>query len=425
MKLKIYSILILLLVQTGLGAGNSKSTGFQFLNTIYSPKFKALGGPYPSLLGDVNGILINPSGLAFISNQEVLLNYTNYLLDFKGGLLAYAYPLKGLGSISGGLVYFDYGEFEEVNRFALATGRTFVSRDISFLLSFAGQVNRIFSYGITMKYIYSQIDSYSSAAIAVDAGITYRMEYLDNLVIGLAARNLGKSLSAYDQIEETLPRNISIGLSKKIPSIPLIVHTAFNNVFLSTSGIEEFYYNFSIGLEAMILDPLELRLGYNNDLNRNLSTISNAALSGFSMGFGLYLGAHRVDYAYASYGDLGATHFIGLSVDIDDLIAQESPVRSEMLPAEKGELVPPSDIRVKIISGRLVISWEKVPGYRANVYARIEGQSDWKKLNPQPLKDNFMSFKKPGLKGTYLFRITSVSENAESRYSDEQRIQIE
>jgi hypothetical protein len=373
----------------------------------------------------VNGILINPSGLAFISNQEVILNYTNYLLDFKGGLLAYAYPLKGLGSISGGIVYFDYGEFEEVNRFALATSRTFVSRDMSFLLSFAGQVDRIFSYGITMKYIYSQIDNYSSTAIAVDAGITYRMAYLDNLVIGLAARNLGKSLNAYDQIEESLPRNLSIGLSKKIPTIPVIVHSAFNNVFLSTNEIDEFYYNFSIGLEAMILDPLELRLGYNNDLNRNLSTISNASLSGFSMGFGLYLGAHHVDYAYASYGDLGATHFIGLSVDIDDLLAQESPVRSVILPAVKDELVPPGDIRVKIISDRLVISWEKVPGHRSNVYARIEGKSDWKKLNQEPLTDNFISFKKPGLTGMYLFRITSISDDAESRYSDEQRIQIE
>jgi hypothetical protein len=143
------------------------------------------------------------------------------------------------------------------------------------------------------------------------------------------------------------------------------------------------------------------------------------------MGFGLYLGAHRVDYAYASYGDLGATHLIGLSVDIDDLITQEPPVRSAILPLEKGELVPPGDVRIKIISGRLVISWEKVPGFRSNVYARIEGKSDWKKLNQQPLTDNFISFKKPGLKGIYRFRITSVSGNKESRFSNEKSIQVE
>jgi hypothetical protein len=194
---------------------------------------------------------------------------------------------------------------------------------------------------------------------------------------------------------------------------------------MSTNAMDEFYYNFSIGLEAMILDPLEIRLGYNNDLNRTLSTISNASLSGFSRGFGLYVGAHRVDDAYASYGDLGATHLIGLSVDIDDLITRESQVMSSFPRGEKGELVPPGDIRVKIISGRLVISWEKVSGFRSNVYARIEGKSDWKKLNEQPLTDNFMSFKKPGLKGTYVFRITSVSENEESRYSDEHRFLIE
>jgi hypothetical protein len=71
MKFRIYYIVLVLIMQTGLWAGNSKTAGFQFLNTIYSPKFKALGGPYPSVLGDINGLLVNPSGIAYVLNQEV------------------------------------------------------------------------------------------------------------------------------------------------------------------------------------------------------------------------------------------------------------------------------------------------------------------------------------------------------------------
>jgi hypothetical protein len=412
-------------MQTGLWAGNSKTAGFQFLNTIYSPKFKALGGQYPSVLGDINGLLINPSGLAYVSSQEVVINYTNYLLDLKGGILAYAYPLKGLGSISAGVVYFDYGEFEEVDRFALSTGRSFVSRDFSFLASFAGHLNYVFSYGITTKYIQSRIDTYSSSAFALDIGFTYRMGYLDNLVVGLAARNLGKSINAYDKIEEPLPRNLSFGMSKKIPSVPVIIHAAFNNLFLSTEEIQEFYYDFSIGLEAAVIDQLELRMGYNNDLNRSLSTISNSSLSGFSAGFGLYLGAHRVDYSYANYGNLGATQYFGFVVDIDDLISQRPQVRSSIPIEEKKSLSPPSDIQVKVISGKLVISWETIPDSDFNVYARIEGKSDWKKLNELPLKDNSISFKKPGVKGVYKFRITSVFNNREGDFSEVGSIKID
>jgi hypothetical protein len=165
-------------------------------------------------------------------------------------------------------------------------------------------------------------------------------------------------------------------------------------------------------------------LGYNNDLNRSISTISGSSISGFSAGFGLFLGAHRVEYAYANYGNLGATQNLGFVVDIDDLISQETRKRSS-IPPDKGMILsPPTGIEAKIVSERLVISWDPVSGAEYNVYARIEGRSDWKKVNEQPVTENSLSWKKPGLKGLYKFKITSIRNHKESQFSEEVSIQI-
>ena len=88
-------------------------------------------------------------------------------------------------------------------------------------------------------------------------------------------------------------------------------------------------------------------------------------------------------------------------------------------------LSPPLDIDLKIVAGRFVLSWEEITDTKYNVYARFESKPDWKKMNEQPLQDNFISFKKPEVKGVYKFSITSVANNRESNFSEVVSIKID
>ena len=73
---------------------------------------------------------------------------------------------------------------------------------------------------------------------------------------------------------------------------------------------------FSIGGEFTISELIRLRLGYNNDIHQGLDTGTGAGFSGVSVGLGIHINSYRFDYGFSSFGDLGATHRIGLSGNI-------------------------------------------------------------------------------------------------------------
>lgn len=114
-------------------AGNS----FRFLNRIYSPRISALAGAYTTQYGDVNGIFINPAGLAYIENNQLCMSYIRHLLDFNGCMIGFTHPMSIWGNLSIGIIIFDYGNFEQIDKYGIYTGRNFSARDMAFAASYA------------------------------------------------------------------------------------------------------------------------------------------------------------------------------------------------------------------------------------------------------------------------------------------------
>jgi len=300
------------LLCTNLIGGNATS-GFEFLRIDLNPRSSAMGGAFLAMRGDLAGILHNPAGMAFTEDQQFTFNYVNYLLDIGGGQAGYTRRLTDFGQISAIISYFDYGDFAETNEFANATGNTFSANDMMFALSYSDYLETYFSYGVSIKYIHSKIDVYTAGAVAFDFGLIYDAPFEDDLYFGISLLNVGQATSAFLDTKEKLPLNLRLGITKKLAHLPLELNLALNDLNVKEESFADRLSKFSIGGEFTISKVIRLRLGYNNEVHRGLDTGTGAGFSGVSLGFGIYYDQYRFDYGFSSFGDLGATHRIGIS----------------------------------------------------------------------------------------------------------------
>jgi hypothetical protein len=305
-------LLCLTVMSSGLRAGSGTS-GFEFLRIDMNPRSSAMGGAFIAMRGDIAGIFYNPAGMAFTDEEQFTFSYVNYLLDIGGGQAGYTRRLNGLGQISALISYFNYGEFTETNEFATPTGNTFSASDIVFALSYSDYLETHFSYGVSMKYIHSKIDLYTSGAMAFDFGLIYDAPFEDDLYFGISMLNVGKATSAFIDTKEDLPLSLRLGVTKKLAHLPLEFNLAFNDLNVSESSFADRLSKFSIGGEFTISQVIRLRLGYNNEVHKGLDTGTGAGFSGVSLGFGIYYDKYRFDYGFSSFGDLGSAHRIGFS----------------------------------------------------------------------------------------------------------------
>ncbi len=304
--------LLILYINTGsIRAGNGTS-GFEFLRTEFSSRAASMGRAFVAMRGDINGLYHNPSGMAYFDQNQFVVNYTDYLIDFGGGFAAYSHRLPGLGQLSGSIIWLNYGDFEETNEFAQKSGRTYGAYDLAFALSYADILEQYFSYGVTLKYIHSKIDMFTADAIAFDFGLMYAAPFEDNLYFGLSLLNVGRPLSAFVETKESLPLSLRLGVAKKLKHLPLEINATLNDLNVSEPDFWDRIAKFSIGGEFTLSQLIRLRLGYENEIHHDLDTGQGSGFAGLSMGFGLYWKDYRFDYGYSSYGDLGGTHLFGI-----------------------------------------------------------------------------------------------------------------
>jgi len=292
----------------------SGTSGFEFLRTDFSPRSSAMAGSYVAMRSDINGLFHNPAGLASATERQAMLNYLGHILDINGGSIGWSQNVENIGRVSGSIIYFDYGNFDETNEFAVPSGRKFGASDLAFAISLSNYLEDQFSYGVTMKYAHSTIDSYSASAIAFDFGLIYEAPFEDDLFIGFSLLNVGKALTAFQATDERLPLSINLGVSKKLAHLPLVLNINLNNLNEDEDTILDRIEKFSIGGEFTLSSMLRLRLGYDNSLHKDLETTNGPGFSGVSVGLGFVVWKNfRFDYGYSSWGDLGGLNRIGFS----------------------------------------------------------------------------------------------------------------
>ena len=206
---------IFLLTQLSI-ADTGLTSGFEFLRTDFNTRTAAMGSSYLTMNGDATALFINPAGLANIQQQNFSFNYLNHILDINGGNAVYNRVFPKIGVLTAGVIYMDYGDFTETDDYAVPTGRTFSAYDFAFVLGLANHLDEQFSYGVSLKYIYSRLEDFSASAVAMDFGLLYRVPFVEDLLLAVTLTNWGTNFSYYEDTKEQLPLRFRVGVSKKL-----------------------------------------------------------------------------------------------------------------------------------------------------------------------------------------------------------------
>ncbi len=278
-------------------AATPGTTGFQFLKSQMGARPAAMGGAFVAVDGDVHGLHYNPASMATFSERVGSFTYLKHLLDFNSGFLGYVEPKVGPGNLSFAFFYIDYGQFTKTDAEGQKLG-SFSANSLVFTTSYALSPIENLLTGVSLKYLRSTIDNYGADAIALDAGVIYRIP-AKQLTIAASFSNLGKSMTPFIEYKEDLPFLWRVGLTKQLEHLPLML------------GFQLYQYSDEIlhgalGLEFSLTDNAFLRLGYDNSGLDLRVDASGDRFAGASIGLGLNWRKWSFDYAYSSMGELGS-----------------------------------------------------------------------------------------------------------------------
>jgi hypothetical protein len=287
---------------------------YNFLRNDIGARAAAMNGSFVSMTDDPNTLFYNPGALSTLQLSRGSAGFLKHLLDVNGGYISYAHPVDGIGTVGGGIVYLDYGSFTQTDESMNILG-DFGARDLAFIVGAGRAIDDVTSVGLNVKFLYSSISEFSSAALAVDAGVLYQIPS-ENITIGASILSAGTQLKSYNGIRESLPLDVKIGITKRPEHLPVLLNLNLHRLTERREKFLDYLSTFSFGAEFLMSESVRLRAGYNNQQRKDLKLGTSAGLAGISLGGGILFGEYILDYSFNSYGKIGSLHRISLGMGL-------------------------------------------------------------------------------------------------------------
>jgi hypothetical protein len=332
-----------LIISLGVGYFSFAQIGgrntYQFLNLPVSPKISALGGKnVTSYSPDPSNALANPALINFEMHNQMSANYMNYFADVNYGTASYAYDVgRRTQIIQAGVTYVDYGSFDGFDESGNSTAE-FGGQEAALSFGYARRIGRTDFYaGANLKLISSKLEQYSSFAGALDLGIAYIYSEWDLIISGVV-RNAGTQFKAFNDVRESLPFEVILGISQKLKKAPIRWHITLENMqqwdlaFRNTARDEEdlsgnvtpddpgFINNALrhtiLGAELFPDSGFSVQLGYNFRRGEELRIEDQRAFSGITGGVSIRFNKLRFSYSYAQFNRAASSSFFGLNIDL-------------------------------------------------------------------------------------------------------------
>lgn len=327
----IYIILLILPVRLVAQTGGDNT--YEFLNLSTSAIVTATGGiSVSSPVNDPSLTFYNPALLANSAPGTFGINYVNYYAGINYGSATWVGQHEKTGKFAVGIIYLNYGKFEEADPNGTITGE-FRAAEYALNLTWNWQIDSLFTAGVNFKPVLSHLESYSSFGLAFDLGLSYKSR--NGLIsAGFVISNAGFQLTTYTGTREKLPTSITAGISASPQHAPFRFSLTAHNLekydltysytdqdreeeekYRGISGVaENIMRHLVIGTEFIPSPNFFIAAGFNYQRRRELSQDYRTSTVGFSTGFGLRLAAFDITYSRSKFHLAGSVNNVSLVV---------------------------------------------------------------------------------------------------------------
>ncbi len=338
MNRKLVFLCALLFATTTYAQVGGRST-YQFLNLLNSPRQAALGGKVVTNYDyDPTQGLFNPASINPAMDNQLSLNFVDYLGDVSYGTASYAYLWdRRTQVLHMGVTYINYGKFDGYDEQGNETS-SFSGGEVA--LSFGHARNIAFTnfhVGGNIKLISSKLEQYSSFGVAADLALMYVYEAWDLNITGVA-RNIGTQITPYEETYEKLPFEVILGISQTLQNVPIRWHFTLENMqrwnvaFANPnrdendlegnttsekiSFIDNAFRHMIFGIELFPEKGFNIRLGYNVRRAEELRIVEQRSFAGLSAGFSIRLNKLRLSYSYSKFSSAAVSNYFGLNINL-------------------------------------------------------------------------------------------------------------
>ncbi|MDR1200856.1 MAG: type IX secretion system protein PorQ [Tannerellaceae bacterium] len=307
-------ILFLLLAAPVAMAQNGEEV-FTFLRYPFSARVNALGGNTVSLIErDPSLSFHNPALLGAEMDKMINLNYMNFISDINLGSALFT---KAIGERSAwGIAanFISYGNFKQTTEENMITG-DFSVKDIGLHAFYSKNLSERWRGGLSLKFLYSSLESYTSLGLAVDAGLSYYNSEND-FSFGITLKNIGAQLKAYDEKRYKMPWDIQLGLSKKMTYAPF--RFSLTAMYLPDFSFKSFTKHWVLGLDYVPSDNFWVGIGFNPKTTIDMKLQGGNTLSGFSAGAGISISMFDIGVSVAKYHPSALSLMMSISTTLSD-----------------------------------------------------------------------------------------------------------
>jgi hypothetical protein len=291
------SMLALLGVTNGWAEDQNNGVPGDWLSRYLGPRAAGLGGAFVALADDPAGVVWNPAGLSFMSQNALHLETSRLYESTSINGLSFAVPGRRFPSVGLTILNLRSGEFEKTNELNEPLGE-FSQSDMAFLFSASKNITPRFALGANLKIVRQSVDEFDAAGVGVDLGLMFNV--LPSVRLGASMLNVGGPSVNLRAVEETYPSEFRGGVALSFFDGRGIAALELNH----RSGPGTSFFG---GTEFWILRTFALRVGY--------------AETDPSGGFSYRVSPDfRFDYA-ATDQELGMVHRIGLSYQFGGFFA--------------------------------------------------------------------------------------------------------
>lgn len=322
------------LLRAGSAAG---TTSANFLKIPVAAIPSGLGDAYTAMVGG-DSILYNPAGMGLLSYSTLSGSHNQY---FEGMMqeymaLTYSSPYGNVGvaysSLGSGAIdaYDKDGQHagqtstsHKMMMFSIAKSWPHFKEDAGRLdpmlinpswtkvepvTSYRPRSYRI-SAGVSIKKITERLDVEEASVRTFDAGLLVLLPR--HLHLGLSALNIGGSQKLVRDSFQ-LPSTLRFGMAKDFHTVNDIMIFTLASDIIKYSDRDSFS---ATGVEVDVMQMFQFRLGY-----KTAKDTGSRLCGGFGMNFDRLsdkeslVHGMRADYAFVDYGDLGATHRLGVQL---------------------------------------------------------------------------------------------------------------